>query len=268
VNTLLAVDQAFSRMAAKASVFLNADGEWQPSVTRPTQPISSVMLDDRVKEVLLGNVRDFLDPASREQHRDPYGRCYLFHGPTGTGKTCLALAIAGHFDLDVYIVCMPVNDSNLKTLLARVLTPSIIVLEDVENADSQPREGTASLSALLDAIDSAGDGHLIIMTTRHIELVDGALMEPSRVAVKAEFGLADKEMVAGLFRFAYEDHEAVGRLAEEFAAKLPEREFSPAEFMSFFASNFWSPEAAISGVEKWMAAVRDEREKMGRQSGK
>jgi DNA replication protein DnaC len=24
-------------------------------------------------------------------------------GPAGTGKTCLALAIAGHFDLDVYI---------------------------------------------------------------------------------------------------------------------------------------------------------------------
>jgi chaperone BCS1 len=178
----------------------------------------------------------------------------------------LALAIAGHFDLDVYIVCLPVNDNDLKTLFARVPRRSIIVLEDVENASSQPREGTASLSALLDTIDSAGDGHLIIMTSRHIELVDGALMEPDRVAMTIELGLADKEMIAGLFRFAYDDHEAAGPLAEEFAAKIPEREFSPAEVVSYFASNFQSREAAISGVEKWMATVRYEREKMGCQS--
>jgi chaperone BCS1 len=254
-------------MAAKTSVFLCAAGEWQPSVTRPTQPISSIMLHYRVKECFLENVGGFLDPASRGQYHGPYRRCYLFHGPPGTGKTCLALAIAGHFGLDVYIVCLPVNDGDLKTLFARVPRRSIIVLEDVDNASSQPREGTACLSALLDAIDSAGDGRLIIMTTRHIELVDGALMEPDRVVMTTEFGLADKEMIAGLFRFAY-DHEAAGPLAEKFAAKIPEREFSPAEMMSYFASNFQSPEAAISGVEKWMATVRYEREKMGCQSAK
>src|SRR4051812_31977715 len=123
-------------MAAKTSVFLNADGQWQPSVSRPTQPISSVVLDDRVKDGLLENVRDFLDIASREEHRGPSRRCYLFHGPTGTGKTCLALAVAGHFDLDVYIVCLPVNDSDLKNLFARVPPRSIIVLEGVEDANS------------------------------------------------------------------------------------------------------------------------------------
>ncbi|KAH6857099.1 P-loop containing nucleoside triphosphate hydrolase protein, partial [Chaetomium sp. MPI-CAGE-AT-0009] len=140
--------------------------------------ISSVIPDSQVKEGILENVRDFLNPASREQHRGPYRRFYLFHGPTGTGNIYLALAIVGHFDLDVYIIYLPVSDSNLKTLFARVRPRSIIDLDDVEKANSQPYEGTASLSALLDAIDSIGDSHLIIMTTRHIELVDGALMEP------------------------------------------------------------------------------------------
>ncbi len=97
---------------------------------------------------------------------------------------------------------MPVNDSNLKTLLARVPTLSIIVLEDVKNANLPPREGAASLSALLDTIDSIGDAYLTIMITRYIELVDGVLMEPSRVAIKAEFGLTDNEIIARLFRFA------------------------------------------------------------------
>ena len=30
--------------------------------------------------------------------------------------------------------------------------------------------------------------------------------------------------------------------------------------MSFLASNFCSPEAAVSGVEKWMVTVRYEKE--------
>ena len=87
------------------------------------------MLDDRVKEGLLENVCSFPDSASRDQHRDSYRLCYLFHGPTGTGKTYLALAIAGHFTMDVYIACLPVNDSNLKSLFARVPARSVIVLE-------------------------------------------------------------------------------------------------------------------------------------------
>ncbi|KAK4194383.1 hypothetical protein QBC40DRAFT_188295, partial [Triangularia verruculosa] len=53
----------------------------------------------------------------------PYRQCYLFHGPTGTGKTSLTLAIARHFDLNIYIVCLPVNGNDLKTLFARVSPP-------------------------------------------------------------------------------------------------------------------------------------------------
>lgn len=139
----------------------------------------------------------------------------------------------------------------------------------IENANSQPREGTASLSALLDTIESAGDSHLItIITTHHIELVAGALLEPRHVGVRAEFSLVDKEIIARLFRFAYQEHKVVGLLAEEFAAKIPDQEFSPAEVMSFFASNFLSPEAAVSGVQRWMAIVGYEREMMGYRPGK
>ncbi len=46
-------------------------------------------------------------------------------------------------------------------------------------------------------------------------------------------------MIAGLFRFAYQDHEATG-LQKNSPQKIPEREFSPAELMLLFASNFWS----------------------------
>ncbi|KXX74187.1 putative mitochondrial chaperone BCS1-A, partial [Madurella mycetomatis] len=130
--------------------------------------------------------------------------------------------IAGHFGLDVYIICLPVNDSNLKTLFATVPPRSIIILEDVKSADSEAPKGVTSISALLNVIDSTGPGHMIIMTTCHIELVDGTLKEPGRVDMEAEFRLANKEMIARLFYFAYQEHEAAGLLAEKFSAKVPE----------------------------------------------
>jgi hypothetical protein len=108
------------------------------------------------------------------------------------------------------------------------------------------------------------DGHLIIMTTRHIELVDGALMEPSRVAVKAELprGQGNDSWTLPFCLSTLRGNRPVSRRVRR--KRISEREFSPAEFMSFFASNFWSPVAVISGVENWMAAIRDGREKMGR----
>jgi hypothetical protein len=107
----------------------------------------------------------------------------------------------------------PSSNSDLKTLFSRVPPRCIIVLDGAEDASSQPREGTDFLSALLDTINSAGDGYVITMTTRHIDLVDiNALMGPGRVALTAEFGVADKEMIAGLFRSAYNGHQAAGLL--------------------------------------------------------
>lgn len=104
---------------------------------------------------------------------------------------------------------------------------------------------------------------------------------------KFELGLADKEMTADLFRLVFKPmecdiallkstqsdvlvgsgkntkvHEAamilgeevkrVEQLAEEFAAKVPELEFSPAEILSFLMGYRQSPRQPIDNVEIWM----------------
>jgi mitochondrial chaperone BCS1 len=245
---------------AKTSIFTHTQSEWRPPVARNVQSISTVMLDDREKEGLLQDVHDFLASSQEEHHDIRHRRCYLFYGPTGTGKTCLALSIAGCFGLDTYITELSVNDNSLRALFTKAPGSCVILLEDVENAKPEPPQGAASLSALLDAIDSIRDGHVIIMTTRHLELVDNALT--GRADVTTEFRLANKEMISRLFRFAFQEHEAVDLLAYQFATKIPELEFSPAEVMSFLAGNFLSPEQALCEAEKWMATVRYERGKM------
>jgi chaperone BCS1 len=156
--------------------------------------------------------------------------------------------------------------------------------------------GKVSLSALLNVIDGVAsqEGRVLIMTTNHITRLDEALIRPGRVDKKVELGLADKKMTADLFCVVFkpvegdvappknaqsdvlvgEDrkvHEAarnqgeevkrVERLAEEFAARLPELEFSPAEIVSFLLEYRQSPGEAINNVEAWTTRIREERKK-------
>ena len=119
------------------------------------------------------------------------------------------------------------------------------------------------------------------MTTNFITRLDKARIRPSRVDKKVELGLANKKMVADIFRLIFkpvegdvdlpefpksdgltkedgkvpeiawsEDEEAeVERLAEQFAAKVPELKFGPAEIQLFLLVNQQSPGIAVANVE-------------------
>jgi len=174
----------------------------------------------------------------------------------------LTLSIAGYFGLNIYAVTLSVGDGCLKTLFAELPGPGIILLEDVDVVKSKSPESMTSLSALLDVIDGLRDGHIVVMTTRHIERLDGALMQPGRVDVETEFRLADKESITRLFRLAFDEHESVDLLADQLAAKIPELEFSSAEVLSFLIENRRAPEAAVANAETWMTRVRYERGKI------
>ena len=150
-----------------------------------------------------------------------------------------------------------IDDNSLKTLVAELPRRCIILLEDVDLINSA---GRVSLSTLLDVVDGLGGDHVVIMTTRHIDRVDGALIRS--VDARTEFRLADKTTITRLFSLAFEDNEAVERLAKEFAAKIPELEFSPAEVLFFLTEHRRSPQEAVDNTGAWMARVRKEREIM------
>ena len=62
-----------------------------------------------------------------------------------------------------------------------------------------------TLSGLLNTIDgvSAPEGHVLIMTTNHPELLDPALIRPGRCDVKVEFDYASKKQIRGIFLKVY-----------------------------------------------------------------
>jgi chaperone BCS1 len=279
----------------KTLIFEARDGNWEQSKTRRIRQMSTVLHDDKTKETLLGDITNFLDPTTREWYNErgiPYRRGYLLYGPPGTGKSSLSLSIAGHFDLDIYILTLAsVDDSNLNKLFAKLPQHCMILLEDVDVAShnrSQHEEADHSsessipekkankvtLSGLLNALDGVAsqEGRLLIMTTNYVERLDDALIRPGRVDRKIEFQLADKDIAGQLFRIVFKASDSkinimVERLADDFAGRVPASEFSPAEVLSLLLEHRHSPEDAVANVEGWVTTVREEKRKKLKREG-
>ncbi|KAI8921745.1 P-loop containing nucleoside triphosphate hydrolase protein, partial [Entophlyctis helioformis] len=130
-----------------------------------------------------------------------------------------------------------------------------------------------SLSGLLNALDglSASVGRVLIMTTNQIEKLDDALIRPGRIDMRVCFDFAARSQVAQLFCMFFADladmghHEGsnqssidkgdcaaqLAALAEEFAAKVPERTMSTAQLNGFLMRFKKDPAAAVDAADAW-----------------
>lgn len=217
----------------------SSEPTWTRSVSRVSRPFSTVVLDADVKQKVLDDMTDYLNPQTRRWYSNrgiPYRRGYLLWGPPGTGKSSLSFAIAGYFKLKIYIVSlnsMSMNEENLGTLFSELPQRCVVLLEDIDTAglthtreDPIPEKevpkvlipvvpGTTvvppkpadsnsriSLSALLNIIDgvAATEGRILIMTTNHLDKLDDALIRPGRVDMTIKFDLANTEMIETIFR--------------------------------------------------------------------
>ncbi|KAJ8488643.1 hypothetical protein ONZ51_g3441 [Trametes cubensis] len=150
--------------------FADCHGCWRWTDSRHKRPMSSIVLNPGVKEMLLADTKDFLksEKASDVPSRkgDSYTRLstatafsvsppelvltgYLLYGVPGSGKSSLIHAIAGELMLDIYVVSLSsswINDSTLTTLMGRVPARCIVLLEDLDAAftRSTSRDGNAT----------------------------------------------------------------------------------------------------------------------------
>ncbi|KUI69495.1 putative mitochondrial chaperone BCS1-B [Cytospora mali] len=113
---------------------------WQRCLARASRPFSTVILNDKVKQDLIDDVRDYLDPATRRWYSNrgiPYRRGYLLYGPPGTGKSSLSLALAGFFKMRIYIVSLSSpfsSEETLGELFAELPRRCVVLLEDIDTA--------------------------------------------------------------------------------------------------------------------------------------
>ncbi|KAI0047937.1 P-loop containing nucleoside triphosphate hydrolase protein [Auriscalpium vulgare] len=115
-----------------------------------------------------------------------------------------------------------------------------------------------TLSGLLNALDgvSAQEGRLLFATTNRYSVLDAALTRPGRMDLHVEFRLASRYQAREMFKRFF-----ILRLAERFAASIPEREFSMASMQGYLMAYKVRPVQAAEDIEQWVKEQREERER-------
>ncbi|TDZ41194.1 Mitochondrial chaperone BCS1 [Colletotrichum trifolii] len=221
----------------KTTVYSARGMEWAPlGDSRVKRPLESVILDEGVKERIVGDVKDFL--AKRQWYVDrgiPYRRGYLLFGPPGSGKTSFIQALAGELDFSVAIINLSergMTDDKLAFLLMKLPPRSILLLEDADAAFSNRRQrdedgysgASVTYSGLLNALDglAAGEERVAFLTTNHIERLDPALIRPGRVDMIMRLGEATRHQAGEMFEHFYGDVDKDGAARERFLQRLDE----------------------------------------------
>jgi chaperone BCS1 len=202
------------KQAKKSTVYIaNVDtwGDWDYK-NLPAKDMDSVFLPEGVKEDLVLDIEKFL---SREKQFEivgmPWHRGYVFYGEPGNGKSSIALALANHFEMDLFNLPLSSvrEDKTMAKAIARLKKGSILLLEDIDIfSESISRESGhhgPTLAGLLNALDGVSTPHglITIMTTNHFEKLDPALIRKGRMDYKLELKSPDYYQINGLFKRVY-----------------------------------------------------------------
>jgi hypothetical protein len=160
-----------------------------------------VILPEATLALLDRNVFRFFAQRDRLRELDmPLKKGLLFYGPPGTGKThtirYLASALREHTTL--LITADEMGALAEYMVLARLLSPAIVVIEDVDLI-ARTREDLqvvqeSLLNRLLNEMDGLRENHnvLFVLTTNRVETLESALAgRPGRIDQAIEFPLPD-----------------------------------------------------------------------------
>lgn len=126
------------------------------------------------------------------------------------------------------------------------------------------QKNTVTLSGLLNAIDgnASQEGRLLIMTSNKPHTLDAALTRPGRIDKVVKFGnmteLAAQSIfkrLIGRYTLAHEKTltmEEIEKCAIEFAQKVPEGVFSPAQIQNFLQDCRGDPHKALAEIDVWI----------------
>lgn len=219
--------------------------EWSEYGRVPTRGFDTVFLKEGQVELFRNDLTDFY--KDEDDYRElglPYHRGYMLHGPAGTGKTSMIVALAAEFGKNICFM----SSANLKTeksineLFSYVPKNSILVIEDVDTSFAvQSRElndetetERVSISAMLNSMDGLTTPHglVLVMTTNELEVIDKAILRPGRIDILEEIGYMDASQL----------NRMVSKfMGQDFSINHPEDiiglEIVPAEISELFKSS-------------------------------
>jgi mitochondrial chaperone BCS1 len=217
-------------------------GHFELVERRQRRSLESVHLAPGLRDEIVADAERFA--LRREWYAErgvPYRRGYLFEGPPGTGKSSMALALAGELRKPIYVINpATLDDDNELQRAINGAGAGVVLIEDIDAIERsrsrarKPKPATPgapetvtaasgiSTSGLLNAIDgvAAREGRILIITTNHAEHLDAALLRPGRVDMRCHFNLAGLTEALAMYRRFCPDGDEVG-FARQIGPELP-----------------------------------------------
>lgn len=171
-----------------------------------------IVLTDSQRQRIDRNVSKFIENMEKFKARNlPLSRGVLITGPPGTGKTLLCNTVMSQTDCTfIYITSESISnrgDISQMYSLARSLSPTIIVVEDIDTLGASDREQYGSDHPLLGeflnclAGIEANQQVITIATTNYPQHLDKALVDrPGRFDIRIDFGLPDDTLRETIFK--------------------------------------------------------------------
>ena len=200
----------------------NQKGFWDFLFKNPRREVDTVFIGG--KNEILADLDEFF--ASEKDYLyfgHPYKRNYLFHGPPGNGKTSFINAIAGKYNLNVFLISFSVNitDEVFKKLISGLHKDSLLVMEDIDVL-FQSGGGSCgggggggkniTMSTILNSLDGLARKNRIIciMSTNHFDMLTDVFKRPGRLDMLVEFKNADKKCFEEMAEFMVKYHGGDG----------------------------------------------------------
>ena len=242
------------------------NGRWNGRSYRRARSFGSVFLPASLQADIESDLRTFTESRERLQKLElSWRRGYLLLGPPGTGKTSMAMAVAGSlgFTLATLSLSGLKSDDELRKAVSQLYRQTVLVIEDIDayqvtnnREHNAAKDGGLSLSGILNSLDGVEtpDGLVVIATTNHVEHLDPALTRAGRFDRKFRLDYIAATELERLFEWFYEQEPPSPAPADTFQASI-----APAEVVELFKQHLNDPEGGWDAVNKAIGQARRDK---------
>ena len=174
-------------------------------VPKDTKPLNDLVLEASTKSALTSVARRLKDVARLESLGGTLPAGVLFFGPSGTGKTAAARALAMEAGWAFLSIAGPdlLADRDKITKLyaeAKDIRPTLIFIDEADDAlrdrqHSISPDLTNRMLALMDGVDEKVKDVVFIAATNYPDQIDSALLRAGRFTEKIEFSPPPQDQV-------------------------------------------------------------------------
>jgi chaperone BCS1 len=241
----------------------NSRLKWSCHYKKSGRPLSTVFLDDELKNRLLDDTENFLVSENWYKTRNiPYRRGYLLYGQTGCGKSSLVTAICSELNLSIYWIQLNqsnpyLNDRNLINALNTVPKGQVILIENIDRLNNSG--SCITLPGILNALDGpiAHTGHLVFFTANSLSNLDKSLIRPGRIDSVLHIPLANKVQIRRMFKHIYNSD----KLLFEYVNQIPNNKYPMCLIQSHLIKCKDSQKLAVDTIKLYLDAIKIENDK-------